>query len=190
MKNLPLEKKAKHARNDFHPSVFEPNLPAHHPHPHFDRATISWIAPEFLQHPKSTRWWVTAAIVVLVSMVLEALSGNWTMLAATLAFAFTYYLSHEYHPPRHTKINISDLGVKIGHRKIHYSEIEYFWIIYNPPEVKRLFIRLKGSLLPDLVFELEDQDPHAVREVLEKHLVEVTGVREHYTESLLRLFKL
>lgn len=194
MKTSSQENKAAHHyaghNSGFHPSVFEENLPANHPHPHFDRAILSWIAPEYLQHPKSVRWWTGAAIITLIAILLEAISGNWTMLAATITFAAVYYFTHEFRPPRHTKINISDLGVKVGHRKILYSEIEFFWIIYNPPEVKRLFLRIKDTFMPDLILELETQDPHTVKAVLEKHLIELIGVREHLTDHVLRLLKL
>lgn len=175
---------------NYHPSVFEENLPHHHPLPDFDRATLSWIAPEYLQHPKSVTWWTTAAIGMVIVVILEAFSGSWSMLAASVAFAVVFYITHQFHPPRHTKINLSDLGIKIGHRKIPYYSLEYFWIIYNPPHVKRLFLRLKDGFLPDLVIELENQDPHTVRALLEHHLVEVTGVKEHFTDQLLRFIKL
>lgn len=190
MKKIPAENQMEHQKPKYHQSVFEENLGEDHPYPDFNKAAFSWIAPEYLQHPKSTRWWVSAALILLIAVVLEALTGNWTMLAATLAFAAVFYYTHQHHPPRHTKINLSELGVKVGHRRIPYEEIEFFWIIYNPPEVKRLFFRIKNSLLPDLIIELENQDPQAVRSFLEQYLVEVTGVKEHFTDQLLRLFKL
>ena len=76
MKTLPQENRAEHSTPIFHPSVFEKNLPHHHPHPHFDRAVVSWIAPEYLQHPKSVRWWIVAAIITVLAMISEAFYGN------------------------------------------------------------------------------------------------------------------
>jgi hypothetical protein len=175
---------------NYHQSVFEENLDAEHPFPDFNKAIFSWIAPEYLQHPKSLRWWSAAAVVLLIAIILEAITGSWTMLAATVVFAIVYYITHQYHPPRHTKINLSELGVKIGHQQIPYAEIECFWIIYHPPSVKRLFLRIKDSFLPDLVIELENQDPQAIKAFLEHHLVEITGVKEHFSDQLLRLLKM
>jgi len=190
MPKIPSTNLHKQGAPKYHQSVFEENLDAAHPFPDFNKAAFSWIAPEYLQHPKSLRWWFAATAVLLVSIVLEALTGSWTMLAATVVFAIVYYITHQYHPPRHTKINLSELGVKIGHRQIAFAEIEFFWIIYHPPSVKRLFLRIKDSFLPDLVIELENQDPQAIKAFLERHLVEVTGVKEHFSDQLLRLFKL
>jgi hypothetical protein len=190
MKKIIQKIRDSHQRETFHPSVFEDNLDHHHPHPDFNKAAYSWIAPEYLQHPKSVRWWVTAAIVWLIAIVIEAITGNWTMLLATAVFGLVYWFTHEMHPPRQTKVNLTDLGIKIGHRKFSYSQIEFFWIIYNPPEVKRLYLRLKERFLPDLVIELQDQDPQLIREFLEQHLPEVTGVKEHFTDVILRAFKL
>lgn len=177
-------------KHQYHPSAFEENLDHTHANPHFDKAAISWIAPEYLQHPKSTNWWVAAAIVWLVSIVLEAFSGNWTMLAATAVFGVVYWYVHEHHPPKHTKINLSDLGVKVGHNSIPYGEIVCFWITYTPPHTRRLYLQLKNAILPDLVIELEDQDPAKVRAFLEQHLSEVVGVKENFADSILRAFKL
>jgi len=177
--------------SQIHPSVLEENLHHSHPHPHFDKAVFSWIAPEYIQHPKSARWWVIAAIVWLVSVILEAFTGNWSMLLATVTFGLVYWYIHEHHPPRHTKINLSELGVKIGHRSIHYAEIDAFWIIYKPhTRLKRLCFRLHDKFIPDLILELEDQDPQPIRVFLEHHLPEIVGVQEHFGDIILRLFRI
>lgn len=190
MKKIPTEDFLSKKGPLFHPSVFEENLDESHPHPHFDKAVFSWIAPEYLQHPKSIRWWTTAGVVVAIAVIIEAIVSNWTMLVATLVFAGVYTFVHEYNPPKHTKVNISELGIKIGHKKIPYENIECFWIIYNPPMVRRLYLRLKTQLLSDLVIELEDQDPLLIREYLERNVAEMTGVRESLTDVILRIIKL
>jgi hypothetical protein len=181
-----LQKRSFH----YHPSVFQENLTHEHPEPDFDKAAFSWIAPEYLQHPKSTTWWLVAGIVWAVSIILEAFSGNWTMLAATVLFGLVYWYIHEHHPPKHTKINLSELGVKIGHTKIPYAEIESFWIIFDPPFSRRLFLRIKDSLLPDLVIELESQNHQQIRAFLEQYLSERVGVKENFTDIILRALKL
>jgi hypothetical protein len=176
--------------SQLHPSVFQDNLTVDHPGSHFDKAVFSWIAPEYLQHPKSLNWWILAGVVLVICLVLEAFSGNWSMLAATLTFGVVYWYLHEHHPPKHTKINISELGIKIGHRTIAYSQIEAFWIIFNPPLTKRLCFRLTDKILPDLVIELEHQDPQALKIFLEQHLTEITGVREHLSDLILKILKI
>jgi hypothetical protein len=173
-----------------HPSVFEANLSADHPVPHFDKAVFSWIAPEYLQHPKSARWWATAAVVLVIGMIIEAFTGNWTMLLATLTFGFVYWYMHEHHPPKHIKINISELGVKIGHRTVHFAEIEAFWILSEPPHVNKLYLRLRDKLLPDLIIELGQQNPQPIRAFLELYLTEIVGMREHLGDIILRIFKI
>ncbi len=174
----------------YHDSVFQENLDERHPYPDFNKANFSWIAPEYIQHPKSTRWWVIAAILLLISTVIEAIVSNWTMLAATLIFGLVYWFTHEFHPPKHTKINISTLGIKVGHQEISFSEIEHFWIIYNPPAVKQLAFRLKDSFFPTLILQLEKQNPEAIRAFLEQYLPEVTDAKEGFTDAILRALKL
>ena len=177
-------------KHQYHPSVFQENLTHEHPVPDFDKAAISWIAPEYLQHPKSAKWWVIAGIVWVIAIILEAISGNWTMLAATALFGLVYWYIHEHHPPKHTKINLSELGVKIGHRAIPYADIESFWIIFEPPYTRRLYLEVKESFLPDLIIELEDQDPQQIVAFLEQRLPERLGVKENFADIIMRAFKL
>lgn len=177
--------------NRLHQSVFEENhSETDHPEKSFTKAVFSWIAPEYHQHPKSIRWWVTAAVVLLIALILEAISGNWTFLAATLIFALVYWYTENHHPARHTKIVISAMGIKVGHTTIPYSQIKSFWIVYNPPEVKKLYLRLDRNYLSDLVLELENQDPLAIREFLRNHLEELADRQETVSDFILRTFKL
>lgn len=190
MKKLQIKKYLQKPQEKYHPSVYEDNLDATHELPSFNKAMFSWIAPEYLQHPKGITWWVGAGIIFILAIIAEALTGNWTMLLATVVFAIVYGYVHEIHPPKHTKINISELGVKIGHKAIPFEEIECFWIIYDPPAVKRLYVRVRDRLLSDLVIELENQDPNAIRDHLSVYVKEVPNVKETLTDILLRLFKL
>ena len=179
-----------HAQHQYHPSVYEENLTHAHPVPDFDKAAISWIAPEYLQHTKSSVWWLTAAVIWLAAIVAEALSGNWSMLLATVVFGIVYWYIHEHHPPRHTKVNLSELGVKIGHTSIPYADIETFWVIYDPPFTRRLFLRLKTGVFQELIIELESQNPQQITSFLERYIPERRGVKETLSDVLLRAFRL
>ncbi|MBD3270731.1 hypothetical protein GF376_04345 [Candidatus Peregrinibacteria bacterium] len=177
--------------SEIHESVFEENLDANQKEgdPYL-KAVFSWIAPEYLQHPKSTTWWVMAGFIFLIAIILEAVTGNWTMLLATVTFAVVYYVVHEHAPPKHTKVVISEMGIKVGHQKIPYSEIESFWILYDPPYLKRLNIRTKKSFFADLVIELENEDPSEIKEFLSQYIIEIPDKKEHLTDTILRILKL
>ena len=190
MKKYLQQKLFQKPQSNYHSSVNEENLGKDHVFPDFDKPAFSWIAPELLQRPKTVKWWVIAGIILVVAVIVEALVSNWTMLMATVVFGLVYTYLHMFHPPLYVKINISELGVKLGHKRILYEEIECFWIIYNPPQVKQLYIRIKDKLITDLVIELEDQNPEAIRRFLEQYLVEVIGKRENFTDVLLRMLKL
>jgi hypothetical protein len=177
-------------QSQIHPSVFEENIG---PDDHGDaylKAVFSWIAPEYLQHPKTARWWVYAGIVLLIAIIIEALTGSWTMILATVVFAGVYAYMHEFQPPRHTKIVLSDIGIKVGNQKIPYSGIESFWVLYEPPHTSTLNFRLRRQFFPDLVIELEDQDPASVREYLTSFVPELTNQKAKTTDLILRLLKL
>ncbi len=174
-----------------HSSVFEPNHPHDAPPQYsFEKAVFSWIAPEFYQHPKNTRWWTIFGIIAILSMIIEGFTGNWTMLIATVAFAVVYWILYEFYPPKHLKIVISEYGLKIGYRKIPYSQIERFCIFYHPPHLQQIVFRVKGAIFSDLIIELEEEDPIAIRNFLKKYLKEVEDPHEKITDSILRLLKL
>ncbi len=177
--------------DQLHESVYEENE-SHDAHPEksYLKAVFSWIAPEYHQHPKSLTWWVVAGISLLIIMIIEAWTGNWTMLLATMVFGVVYWYLHEHHPPRFTKVVISDLGLKIGHRKIPYSKIHSFWVLYDPPNLKRLVFRLRNSYLSDLIIELEDQDPTAIANYLSKNITELTDQEESIADLIVRLLKM
>jgi len=174
-----------------HDSVFEDN---HHQDAHpdhtFQKAVFSWVAPEYEQHPKSRRWWLTSGIIVVISLLLEILTANWTLLIATLVLVPVYWYIHEFHPPRYTKIVLSDAGLKIGHRTVPYSQIVSFWIFYEPKILKTLNFRLHHGAFNELNIQLEDQDPVALREFIQQYIPELEGKKEEWSSVVLRLLKL
>lgn len=155
----------------------------------FDKALLAWRAPEYHQYEKSALWFIIAGLAAAVLIFYGIKTDGWTFSIAVAVFAAVYYLMHREQPPV-VDVKISEVGVKVGHHIFPYSHLKYFWIIYDPPFVKRLYLREASRFHPEVFVSLEDTDPAQVRHALSHHTEELKGKHEPFSDSLVRLFRL
>ncbi|MEK9133157.1 MAG: hypothetical protein AAB606_05655 [Patescibacteria group bacterium] len=155
----------------------------------YDDAVLTWKAPEYTYHEKSIIWFILAGFVALLLVIYGILTNGWTFSVAILVFAGTYYLVYR-EKPKMVEIKISRFGVKVGHHIFPYNHLKSFWIVYNLPFVKRLYLRFTSRLHPDIAISLEDMDAAQIRRVLADHLQELKGTHEPFSDALVRVFKL
>jgi hypothetical protein len=155
----------------------------------FDKAVISWKAPEYTYHQKSPLWFLIAGLIVLALVVYGLVTDGWTFSVAMIVFAGTYYLFYKSEPPV-VDVKISTFGIKIGHHVFPYSNLRNFWIVYDPPSVKRLYLRMASKFQPDVFVDLKDTDPSELRKFLKQYLKELPSQHEPFSDTLVRLFKL
>lgn len=155
----------------------------------FEKAVISWEAPEYIQHEKGWKWFLAAGMAIILFSVWSVLAGNWTLVIALVVLASVYYWQH-FSKPEHVKVIISRAGIKVKNKEFPFQNIESFWIIYRPPHVKTLNIRSNSKFLPDVTIQLGNQDPGELREYLASQIRELEGKEETFIESLIRIFKL
>ncbi len=156
----------------------------------YDKAIFTWIAPEYIQHPKSKVWYLAAAIIAAAVVVSDIMTNNYTMGIAVVVLAAVYVYIHSHHPPKEIKITVSRMGIKVGHMIFPYSSIQAFWIIYQPPHVTTLNLRVKEHFFSDIVIQLNHEDPVPVREYLCGQIPEWEGKNERTGDIILRLLKL
>ncbi len=155
----------------------------------FENALIHWRAPEFHRHEKSLMWFIIAGLVAAALVIYGLMTDGWTFSIAVIVFAGAYYVMH-LKPPQTVDVKISKIGLKIGRHLYLYSHLKCFWIVYNPPHVKRLYVRLASKFQPDIFVSLEDVDPAEVRHTLKVHMTELEGQHEPFSDTLVRLFRL
>lgn len=155
----------------------------------FEHALYSFRAPEYQHHEKSLLWFLIAGGVAALLVVYGLMSDGWTFSVAILVFSGTYYLFHRTKPDD-VDIVISRVGVKIGRHYFPYSHIKYFWIVYDPPFVGKLYLRMTSRVHPDIFVSLEHTDIAEVRKNLRAHIDEMKGIHEPFSDTLVRLFKL
>lgn len=170
--------------------MFNKNKPPEKVNAHvFDDAVLSFQAPEYIQHQKSALWFVVAALIGAALVFYGLATDGWTFSVAILVFAATYYLFHKEKPPVVT-VKISKMGIKVGRHIFPYTSIKNFWIVYDPPLVKKLYLRMRARVQPDVYVSLEDVDPAELRHALSGHIKEAHGRTEPFADVLARLFKL
>ncbi|MFA6295918.1 MAG: hypothetical protein WC663_01045 [Patescibacteria group bacterium] len=133
---------------------------------------MKWEAREFIQYDRNPAW----ILVVYILAALTLVYAIWTMnfLFAVLIVLFTIVIViYTQRKPNILKVAIMKKGFKINDTLYTYEDdLDNFWILYNPPDLKVLNFKRKQSLFPALVIQLEDQNPLKVREMLLKFLPE------------------
>jgi len=155
----------------------------------FDNVVLSWVAPEAIRHERGKKWKVIMSLLVIVSTVGGIYYNAWTFSLVILTFAFVYGTIKLEHP-KDVEVKISEIGIKIGGRKYAFGRIKAFWVIYEPPYVKTLNIRVQGKFNEDITIQLNGQDPSEVREYLLEKIPEMEGQDEKFTDIVLRIFKI
>ena len=86
---------------------------------------------------------------------------------------------------------ITQDGIELGSSFYEWSRIKNFWIIYKPPEVKKLYFRLKATFPFSLSIPLEKQNPVKVRRILLKYALEdLSKEEESFADFLGRSLKI
>jgi hypothetical protein len=155
----------------------------------FDNAIISWVAPEFIQHHRGIIWKIIMGAIVISAAVIGIFYNSWTFSLAIVTFAVVYWLFNR-EKTKVVEVVISQMGIKVGTRKYPFGKIKGFWINYNPPISKSLFVRVDGDLALDIEIQLNTQNPAVVREILIDKIPEFEGKRQSTTDIFLKLFKL
>jgi hypothetical protein len=150
----------------------------------------SWEFPEFIKYQRNTAWYVFTALIGLFLIIYAVYTYNFlfAFIIVMLGFILVIYMAKE---PMTVRFIITEDGLELNHHFYSYKEVDTFWIIYEPPEVKNLYFDFKSTLKPSFSIPLLNQDPLEIRTVLLKYLREDLEKEEESTTDLLeRKFKL
>ncbi len=123
---------------------------------------------DFFEYPRYDRGrlWYTLMILGGLGLLIYAVaSANFLFAFIIIMFALVLYLTTLSEPAR-IRFGITSFGVRIGTSFYPYKEIVRFWFVYEPPEVKNLYLELKNPLRGRVVVDLDGANPNEVRGVL------------------------
>jgi hypothetical protein len=159
-------------------------------HEDYGKTLASWDFPEFVKYKRTISWYVVAAIFGLAIIIYAIWISNYLFAFIVIIIAFIILL-YEIKEPVKINFSITEDGLELGDHFYPYKEIKNFWIIYEPPEVKKLYFEFKSGFRPKLSISLLDQNPLEVRKVLIGYLSEDLEKEEESTTDLIeRKFKL
>jgi len=151
---------------------------------------FQWAFPEHELHERKRGWYIAAALLAIGFITYGIWIENYLFIVIVLIIALIYGLNHMQRPLE-IMFQINEDGIYVGQRFFKWKELKDFWIAYDPPEVKRLYITHKKKLFPQISIPLEDFNPVAIRRVLVKYLKEDLEQEEELpTDTLSRILKL
>ena len=149
----------------------------------------NWDIPEVEKFERTKTWYLITGIIFILLLIYCVLTTNFLFAVIIIFLAIIQYLNEKV---GHTFLTftITPDGMMVGEKFYPYKKIENFYIIYEPPEIKKLFIIFKSVLQPRLSIPFLDQNPVKIREILTAYLPEdLEKEYEPITDKLGRLLK-
>ncbi|MBN1258473.1 hypothetical protein JXA05_01815 [Candidatus Peregrinibacteria bacterium] len=151
---------------------------------------LSWSAPEFIPAPRGKTWFLAAGVIVVSLIAYAIFTGSAVMAIVFILISGLFYMTHNK-PPRIVETKITPLGVFYDRQFHAYNTINSFWVVYHPPYVRALYLRISGRGGQRVIkIELLDQDPVEVRKMLAREIPEAEGAGEPMMDLLIRALRL
>ncbi|MBN1326127.1 hypothetical protein JW977_04095 [Candidatus Falkowbacteria bacterium] len=155
----------------------------------YGQVFFQWEIPEFIKQQRSLLWYLAAVIVGLGIIIYSIFTVNYLFALIIILATFIIFLK-DYVSPGILLFQITEDGIFIGNQFISYDRMKNFYIIYDPPVVKKLFFRLKG-FYPIISIPLENKNPLLIRKKLLEYLKEdVEKKHQSIDDQLENIFKL
>lgn len=130
------------------------------------------------------------ALIGVGLIVYSIATANFLFAVIILMSGIITLVSDFRHPDRVT-VAVTSTGIVVGEAYYDFRSINDFAFVYEPPEVKLLYVTFKQAWNPMLAIPLEDTDPNAVRkELLPFCLENLDRTSETLTDVLRRVYKL
>jgi hypothetical protein len=155
----------------------------------YGKIFFEWVVPEYLEFQRGFFWYLGMIILALGLIIYSIVTANFLFALVVILVVFIVFLKN-YNQAKHLSFQIAQDGIIIGNQFFKYSAIKNFYIIYDPPAVKKLFFIIKG-LYPTISIPLDDMNPLVIRKKLLEYLKEDLN-REHqsFDDQLEILLKL
>lgn len=132
----------------------------------------SWQAPEFEVYEKSGRWYIIAALFIVV-MVVYAIFADSPIMAITFILIGIVGYIYSQRNPNVVNFTITSKGILANKEMYLYENIFSFWIFYEPNHTKVISLHTKASMLPFVHIPLGNEDPVKLRELLMRDIPEI-----------------
>ncbi len=131
----------------------------------FGNILASWQIPEFDRREHTIAWYMGFGLIMLGLLIYAIVTMNFLFGVIIVLAVVIVWLQRRMGVSR-TEFKITTRGLQLGARNYQYKDINNFWIIYEPPEVKKLYFTFKSSVSTRLQVPLRNQNPLQIREIL------------------------
>lgn len=149
---------------------------------------ITWQTLEYPEYKKHPLWFIGLALFIAALVLYGIYIKSWTTVVAFALFGILA-LIYASQKPKTLTIKINGQGVQVNNILYVYPVIRKFWIIYNPPEVKSLYLETTAYIDHTVKLELSNQDPRAVKILLKQYLEEDLEAKESTADLIARKIK-
>ncbi len=156
----------------------------------FGDILVNWEVDEYAQHERSRLWYILAGLVGIGLIIYAVITSNFLFAIIVLMTAVIMLISM-FMKPEKIPVIVTTTGIIVGDTYYDYQSIRDFSIVYDPPDVKLLYLDFFAMAHPLLSISLEDVDPNIVRENLLPFCLEnFKRNQEDLTDVMRRLYKL
>ena len=154
------------------------------------RVVFEWTVPEYIKYQRSKLWYALATVAGALLMLYAFRTGNFLFAVILVMFAIIMFLNN-IGEPHEVRFALTERGIVWGERYYPYMDARGFWIVYQPPTVKNLYLEFKSAIKPRLQIPLLDNNPVELREFLKKSVIEDTSRQdEPLSDFLGRILKI
>ena len=149
-----------------------------------------WETPAYERHERGPRWYIVMSVVALLLVGYAVWTSNFLFAFLILLAAIILILAGNEHPPT-VLAQVGHNGIVWNGDYLPFDRVGHFAIIYQPPEVRVLYIQPRSAILPRLRIPLGDQDPLTLRNHLKQYVTEDLALKdEHASDMIARIFRL
>ena len=117
-----------------------------YPEKDYGELLANWEFPEYTKIERN-KWWYISFVILSISMLVYSYFTENPLFGLIIIIFIILYTIMERKDPSEVQILILEDGMIIGEKFIEYKEIKEFYIIYQPPTIKNLYIHYVASLL-------------------------------------------
>ncbi len=131
----------------------------------FGPEQIGWEVKEYRRYQRGRLWHLLMGLAGVGLLIYTVASANFLFALIIMMFALIIYVTSVVEP-RTVRFAVTDSGVRFGRTIRRFRDASRFWLVYEPPEVKSLYIEFKGMTSPRMVVDLGEMNPNEVRNIL------------------------
>ncbi len=165
------------------------------PNTTYGQKLLSWSVLEMPHHDRSKAWYVVVGLIALGLILYALFIGDGQrsnpLFALIILLVVVIFFAQSIVGNRQINLTLYENGLEVGRQFFAYREMSNFYIIYQPPQIKQLYIVFKSLSQPRLCLDLSDVNPVKIRQILVDYLDEdLDKEQESLTETIGRGLKL